>query len=226
MISEKFFEKEFDSNKELLKHACDVFVEWFSDSDPEDETQYYPEYIDGYAAFESILISNNYEFPIFEITNDKVKDITKIQELVYKIKKEVDYSINNSILEKSRAKYRRKINLGFYYEFSDGDLSRLQNLINELRDNIVKSELFTANHKERILKRLEKLQAELHKKVSDLDKFWGLVGDAGVVLGKFGKDAKPFVDRIKEITQIIWSTQTRAEELPSGTNLPLLDKNE
>jgi len=58
--------------------------------------------------------------------------------------------------------------------------------------------------------------------MSSLDKLWGLIGEAGVVLGKFGEDAKPFVDRIVEIAGITWRTQARAEELPSATPLPLL----
>jgi hypothetical protein len=69
---------------------------------------------------------------------------------------------------------------------------------------------------------LERLQTELHKRVSDLDRFWGLIGDAGVVLGKLGSDAKPIVDRIREVADIVWRTQSRAEELPSGTRLPEL----
>lgn len=73
---------------------------------------------------------------------------------------------------------------------------------------------------------MERLQSELHKKGSDLDKFWGLIGDAGVAIGKFGKDAKPFVDRIREITGIVWRTQSAAEELPSGTKIPFLDSDE
>ena len=70
---------------------------------------------------------------------------------------------------------------------------------------------------------MEKIQSELHKKVSDLDRFWGLIGDAGVVIGKFGNDAKPIVDRIKEIADIVWRTQSRSEELPSGTTTPFLN---
>jgi hypothetical protein len=65
--------------------------------------------------------------------------------------------------------------------------------------------------------------SELHKKVSDLDRFWGLIGDAGVVVGKLGENAKPIVDRIREIADIVWQTQSRAEELPSGTKLPQLE---
>ena len=56
-----------------------------------------------------------------------------------------------------------------------------------------------------------------------MDRFWGLIGDAGVVVGKLGNDAKPIVDRIREIADIVWRTQSRAEELPSGTKLPQLE---
>ena len=58
--------------------------------------------------------------------------------------------------------------------------------------------------------------------MSNIDQFWGLVGDAGVALGKFGEDAKPFVDLIKEILDIIWRVQSNAEELPSGSTQALL----
>ncbi len=57
--------------------------------------------------------------------------------------------------------------------------------------------------------------------MSDLDRFWGLVGDAGVILGKLGTDAKPFVDRVKEIADSVWRAQSRTEELPSNTPTPL-----
>lgn len=95
-------------------------------------------------------------------------------------------------------------------------------MINELRDIISKSKLFTDEHQRRLLKRLEKLQSELHKKVTDLDNFWGLIGDAGIAIGKFGDDVKPIIDRIKEITDIIWRTQARSEELPTGIPMPFL----
>jgi len=125
-------------------------------------------------------------------------------------------------LNKFRKQFATKFGNPFFYEFTDGDISRIQVLLNELREIISSSTEFDEKHKRRLLKRLESLQSELHKKMSDLDHFWGLVGDAGVVLGKLGKDAKPLVDRIKEITKITWRTQSRAEELPSDTSNPAL----
>ncbi len=86
----------------------------------------------------------------------------------------------------SKSKFAAKLGMGFAYEFSEGDLNKVQTRINELRDLIFESPVIEDNHKQRLLKRLERLQSELHKKMSDLDRFWGFVGDASVVLGKFG----------------------------------------
>lgn len=118
---------------------------------------------------------------------------------------------------------KRNLDKGFFYEFTDGDLKRIQQIINELREQISKSDLFEADHRRRLLRRLEALQSEMHKKMSDIDRIWGLVGDAGVAIGKFGTDAKPFVDRIRELSQIAWKTQARAEQLPSSSVNPLIE---
>lgn len=123
-------------------------------------------------------------------------------------------------------RYRAALKGAFAYEFSQGDLDRVQVLVNEIRTHIIENQSLEEGHKLRLLKRLEKLQLELHKRVSDLDRFWGLVGDAGIVLGKLGMDAKPIVDRVKEIAQITWKTQARAEELPSDSKNPMLGHDE
>jgi hypothetical protein len=133
---------------------------------------------------------------------------------------------NLSRFDTLRNPFRASLGTAFFYEFSQGDVEKVQTLINELRELISASAHLDKDHKHRLLKRLERLQSEMHKKVSDLDRFWGLIGDAGVVLGKLGTDAKPIVDRIKEIADIVWSTQSRAEELPSGTSLPMLENKD
>jgi len=114
----------------------------------------------------------------------------------------------------------------FHYEFSDGDLKRIQQLINELRDLISGTEKFNEEHKQRLLKRLEKFQAELHKKVSDLDRFWGILFDFSTVIGLMGENAKPMVGVIKEIVGIIWPVQTRAYDLASNLPFKLLGEKD
>jgi len=120
------------------------------------------------------------------------------------------------------SKHSARFGNQFAYAFSDGDLSNLQRLINELREIISKSDLFEEEHRLRMIARLERMQSELHKKMSDLDRFWGLIGDAGVAIGKFGNDAKPIVDRIREMTQIVCRTQSISEGLSSDIPTPML----
>jgi hypothetical protein len=124
--------------------------------------------------------------------------------------------------ESIKAQYAAALGKAFSFEFSQGDLDRVQALINELRKLLTETPGFEDSHRRRLLLRLERLQAELHKRMSDLDHFWGLVGDAGVALGKLGENAKPLVDRFAEIVNIVWRTQAKAEELPSGASLPQL----
>jgi len=126
-------------------------------------------------------------------------------------------------MDSYKARYKADFKASFSYEFSQGDLERIQTLINELRDHISENEMLEEDHKRRLLKRLESMQSELHKRVSDLDRLWGMVGDAGVVLGKLGVDSKPIVDRIKEVTEIVWKTQSRTEELPSDSRNPMIE---
>lgn len=167
------------------------------------------------------------ELPV--IDHNSIANLKSFVEYVKKVKKTVQPLIDQENRSSKNQKFfaliqqkKSDLNKGFYYEFTDGDIKRIQLLVNELRDEISSSNLFNDEHRQRLLRRLETMQSEIHKKMSDVDRIWGLVGDAGVVIGKFGKDAKPIVDRIKELSKIAWRTQARAEELPSDSSNPLI----
>src|SRR5438045_5881321 len=105
----------------------------------------------------------------------------------------------------------------FVYEFSETDVQEIQGHINDLRNLFSSSEELTEEHRKRLLRRLEQLQAELNKTMSDLDRFWGLVGDAGVAIRKFGEDSKNaalIVAAIYKLTMLIWKAQLVAHGLP------------
>lgn len=208
--------------------ACDFALSKLSDSNTFSEDDYNI-LIEVYAFLlelqetEILLI----EVPFIELSGLKNIDSREIYTLIQNIRKRCVTESAKIHLSSFRSHFRTSFGAAFHYEFSQGDLERIQVLVNQLRQLLSDSKYFDTEHKQRLLKRLETLQSELHKKMSDLDRFWGLIGDAGVVLGKLGNDAKPFVDRIKEIADIVWRTQSRAEELPSGTRPPLLgDKND
>ena len=85
-------------------------------------------------------------------------------------------------LERGKERILKHSGQLFCYEFSKSDIDTIQARLNELRDIISSSEELEEGHRHRLLKRIEQLQSELHKKLSDLDRFWGLIGDAGLTL--------------------------------------------
>ena len=215
-----------------VKVMCEKFQEVYNSIPSAEEVKKFDRFIEAFAAIEAFIHATGLDIapPELNTPSKPVEDIRIISNFFDKINNQVSKILRErkykSYFDKSREKYAMRFGAVFAYQFSDGDISRIQELLNELRNTITESELFDAKHKQRILAKLEGLQAELHKKMSNLDRLWGLIGEAGVVLGKFGKDAKPLADRIREIAQITWRTQARAEELPSGATLPLLSESE
>ncbi|MDN7141991.1 hypothetical protein KC131_15190 [Pseudomonas sp. JQ170] len=130
-----------------------------------------------------------------------------------------------SKLDSLKKRFAISVSSGFGYEFTDGDLKRIQQLINQLRELVAANTELDAGHKQRMLKRLEKMQSELHKKMSDISKFYELMGDAGVALGKLGEGAKPIVEAIKELAGIAWKSQARAEQLQTDAENPLIGQD-
>ena len=210
-----------------IVEAIDMAIDFLDQHGQEWTEEEYEVLLEGYSLILSIL--ENFELSIKvdtpQLEGTLADNSTELRDFLFLVREEYQGQATNLKIQLMKNKFNNVLGQIFAYEFTQGDVDRIQVLINELREQINSSNLFDSKHKERLLKRLETLQSEMHKKMSDLDKFWGLVGDAGIVLGKFGKDSKPFVDRIREISDIIWRTQSRAEELPSGTPPPLLGED-
>jgi hypothetical protein len=124
--------------------------------------------------------------------------------------------------ETAKDYYASMFGKGIFYEFSDDDFGRVQTLLNNLRDLLTKSEDFEDGHRTRLIKKLETLQSELNKRMSDFDRFWGFFIDSGIALSKFWENAKPFRDDVKEIVEIVSRTQAKAENVQKFFPLNLL----
>jgi len=135
----------------------------------------------------------------------------------HKIKIETDDSI-----KKSSERFSSKLRNTFKYTLKDEEINTIQNVLNTLREMINTSEDFEDEHRRRLLKRINELQTELNKEMSTFDHFWGLVIESGVAIGKFGKEAKPFVKLLKELKEVVWGAQARAESLPDNSEDPFL----
>ncbi|MEM6822708.1 MAG: hypothetical protein AAF558_12305 [Verrucomicrobiota bacterium] len=142
------------------------------------------------------------------------------------VRNRVQAEFKVSSLEQSKANIGMLMGTEFFYTFTDGDLDKIQKLLEELRRVINETGDIQADHKSRILRRLQKLESELKKNMSDLDRFYGLLVEASVLAEKIGKHSKPIVQLIRTIVNIVWNTQSRAEELPSDSHFALPETTE
>ncbi|MGZ5077700.1 MAG: hypothetical protein ACXV9R_13880 [Methylobacter sp.] len=217
-------------NEDPIKGTLQICEITFQDLPSEHPRQQkdYEKLIEIYALLTELIESGLLPVNIqskFSLSGNLYQDCRNILEFVNHVREKCKLLHSQLELQSKRSKLKAALGTTFCYEFSQGDMDRVQSLINQIRDLIASSKNLEEDHQRRLLMRLEKLQSELHKRMPDLDRFWGLIGDAGIVLGKLGTDAKPVVDRVKEIADIVWRTQSRAEELPSGTTPPLLEKD-
>jgi len=101
--------------------------------------------------------------------------------------------------------YRALFTKAQLYEFPEQEFKRVQDLIDEIQDLLRNTTLITEEHQRRLLRRLEAMRAELHRKTNDIERFWGFLGEAAIVMRKFGEDLKPVSDRVRELGGIVLS---------------------
>lgn len=129
-------------------------------------------------------------------------------------------------LNSYRQKYSNLLSKRPAYEFTEGDIEQIQEHVNQLRKLLQAATDLDEGHRARMLKRLEAFQAELHKKMSDLTKFFGFMGDMGVAIRKLGQDAKPIVDRYEQIIRAGWQAEARSAGLPHDSEMPRIGHDE
>ncbi len=224
---EEFIKSMDESPVSAIINCIDIATAKIDYNPSQEWTEYEQEILREVIAIIEILIeSNKFNYSLFdyELSGNITKDCERMLDYIAVVKNKFSREAAKIEIDIYKNHYKSALKSSFAYEFSQGDVDRIQTLVNELRERITNMDNLSDNHKARLLKRLEKLQSELHKRLSDLDRFWGILIDAGVVLCKLGDDAKPIVDRIKEISEIVWRTQARAEELPSNSPYPSLDE--
>ena len=153
-------------------------------------------------------------------------DYSQMTKLIANAKNQLDQIGRVREAESETDRAAALVNRSFTYEFTDGDFAKIQALINEMRDIVSESQLFGARHKQRVLERLEKLQREVHKRMTRLDSFWALLPEYGIAIGKFGNDIKPFTDRVIDLGHIFWRAEARRAELPSDSQSVFLPRSD
>jgi hypothetical protein len=227
LFDQAFIEKlEGDPLEGILEALELTFVKFGEENVPHTWTPEHLEILWEAIVFINLAIkTSNFDIRISDpmLTDNVPQDCSLMLDYLWRVKAEFTELGFKARMALKTSHYEAAFKTSFAYEFVQGDLDRIQILISELRSQLTANTSLEESHKQRLLRRLEKLQSELHKRVPDLDRFFGLIGDAGVVLGKLGNDAKPIVDIVKELLQITWKTQAHAEELSSNSPNPMLE---
>lgn len=206
-----FIDKLPDDKYLALDSICSEFSKF--DQEAGQKIQHIEYYFKALAIFKAYASTKDYPISEIQPGNDPNQNIHNIRNFLYQQRAEISKLLHTIYLEQQTQKYTDRFESISAYVFSEDDFTSIQRLINEMRDIITTSEVITDNHKRRLLERLERMQRELHKATSDLDRFWGFIGEAGVAIGKFGNDIKPLVDRINELAKIVWKTIVLKETL-------------
>lgn len=217
-FTDEFVDKLPDDKILALNMICSEFRKF--DAEAGQNVNHIESYFKALAIFRAYAATKDYSINEVKPGNVPQDNINNIRNFLYQQESETSKLLHTTFLEEQTRKYKDRFNSSSAYVFSDDDFETIQKLINEMRDIITNSEVITASHKRRLLERLERMQRELHKSTSDLDRFWGFIGEAGVAIGKFGTDIKPLVDRINELAKIVWKTIS-LKELLLDNHMPI-----
>jgi hypothetical protein len=218
-FNDAFFDSLPDDDLLCLSVICQEFRKL--DRSASGKPEFHEDFLNALAVFKAYAELKKFPTDPPPPGADAGRNMQNIRDFFTRNEEIVIRRLNTEYVERQTRKHADRFASESAYSFSDEDYSRIQTLINEIRDLIVATEVIAPRHKQRLLERLERLQQELHKTTSDLDRFWGFIGEAGVVLGKFGKDIKPLVDRVRELAEIVWKTIGAKEKLLDNSN-PIL----
>ena len=94
------------------------------------------------------------------------------------------------------------------YDLSDQQLIDLRRWVTELQAKISGTCALSEHRRERLLKRLEKLQLELHTKLSSLDRLYGTTMEVVVVAQTLGDLSQSVIDIAAKIFGIVWAVHS------------------
>lgn len=119
-----------------------------------------------------------------------------------------------------RADYSAKLRQATVYRFEEAEKQAIKRRFHELRLLVGDLDSLEEPQKSRLMSRLGRIHAELEHRLSDLDRIWGLVGEARTIESRYGDAGSLIVELLREIVEIGWQAQARAEGVSAETGRP------
>lgn len=191
---------------------CQAFRELREALGNSESDESYRKYVYALALFKAYCSEYNQIFPVPALKGTPHQNILEVQSLFQTAKSRIEHLLHlrrtEEFLEQSQRTLAARFHCALPYELLPDEIDRVQILLAELREMLLNSEILDQRDRSRLLNRLDRIQGDLHQRLSDLDRFWGLVIDAGIVVGKFGEKLAALSARNQELLKIIWRVQT------------------
>lgn len=126
-------------------------------------------------------------------------------------------------LDQLKLSVRWSMGLGVQYAFGATELKRLKELAHQMDAALVQGEALPDGLTQRLRARIARLLADLRPALPDMDRFWGLMGDARVIRASGNTQARQLAGWLGEMSDIVWHAQARAEGLPAVGHAPAVD---
>ncbi len=193
-------------NTEALAALCSEFERF--DGHARQLPEHHDDYVEALGILRGFGMAREAKLrPFPEIGPQRHQNIANIatffNELRTSVRAELVSRHSRSYLETKTEEYLALFAKAQVYEFSETEFKRVQDLLNELRELIKASSLIGEEHRRHLLRRLEAMRGELHRKTNDIDRFWGFLGEAAITIRKFGQDLQPITERVLELGNIV-----------------------
>ena len=193
-------------NTEALTILCGEFQRF--DGHARQLPEHHDDYVEALGILRGFAMARQATLPAFpEISAQRHENISRITAYFTQLREATRTELagrhSRNYFETKTEEYMALFAKAQVYEFSEAEFKRVHDLANELRELIRGSSLIGEDHRRRLLRRLEAMQAELRKKTNDIDRFWGFLGEAAITMRKFGEDLQPVSDRVLELGRII-----------------------
>jgi hypothetical protein len=228
MIIDDSFINSLPSNKLLAEsEIINAFMNLMNNSSiAQNKQQYYEDFIEIFGFYQVFAEQNQLEVAFPKLTLDKKINIGLIIRFFETRNKEIERDVlefnQERILYEKKSQFRTILEDVTIFDLTDRELRIINRLIDELLDIISETKEINGYHSNKLVKRLNSLINILNTKIRSFDQFWALIGDGAILLGKFKGKAKPVVEKIKEIINVVWKIQARCEDLTSDVPMMVL----
>ena len=108
------------------------------------------------------------------------------------------------------------------YGFSRAELNHLRLLLHSARELIQASASLDPTHANRLIRNVDRLEADIRSSPCDLSSFWGFVAEATLALHHPAEDIQLIAREVQKLVATVWCVQVRAFGLSGDAPVRLL----